>query len=113
MFTDGAGVTVTAFPRWSEWLDLCGGSGGYDEKRKFPPPLAGEAGIFTFHHTPAQKFGTSKSTVHTNTAMRTGFPSAFIHCDYISLRSGDFFVRASRKCEKAQFFGCAGKAGYV
>ena len=29
------------------WFSLCGGSGGYDEKRKFPPPQQAEAGTFS------------------------------------------------------------------
>ena len=28
------------------WFSLCGGNGGYDEKRKFPSPQSGETGIF-------------------------------------------------------------------
>ena len=28
------------------WFRLCGGNGGYDEKRKFPAPQSGETGTF-------------------------------------------------------------------
>ena len=68
--------------------------------------------MFAFHHTRRAEIR-HQQIIHTDAAMGNGFPSVFIHCDYIFPRSGDFFVRAARKYEKAQFFGCTGKAGYV